>query len=115
VSDSEQSSNLYIWQSGPRAWMTMHPQSGLGSAGESRAEALDVFQRTWNDRSTVRLVEHAPPRAGTQVERAGDRAIALTVCHAKWSQRLRLAARDGLVDSIEAAAALDELFELATK
>jgi hypothetical protein len=94
--------------------MTMHPQSGLGSAGESRAEALDVFQRAWNDRSTVRLVEHAPPRAGAQ-ERAGDRAIALAACHAKWSQRLRLAARDGLVDSIEAAAALDELFELATK
>ena len=63
MTDSEQRSNLYVWPTGPRSWMTMHPQSGLGSAGESRAEALEVFHRAWNDRSTVRVVDHAPPRA----------------------------------------------------
>jgi hypothetical protein len=63
VIDNEQTSNVYLWQTGPRTWMAYHPQSGFGGCGESRAEALDVFHRAWNDRSTVRVVEHAPPRA----------------------------------------------------
>jgi hypothetical protein len=108
--------NVFVYSNGPRSWMAYCPGAGIGCTAASRDEALAEFSRTWNSRGSFHVVEGAPPRAGAQANRrASDRAAELQACHAKWTQRLEVSARDGMVELLSAAVALDELLELATK
>jgi hypothetical protein len=104
--------NVYKWSSMPGEWRMYDPSTGIVTVGKTSGECLAAFEALSNGRA-YRVIEGPPPQSNVQP--FVTRATALAACHAKWTQRLRLAARDGLVDSIEAAAALDELFELATK
>jgi hypothetical protein len=108
---------VYVWASIPGEWTCYAPSTGFVTVGSTRAEALDRFGALNNQRSVYHIVEGAPARAGAQADRAGDgaRTIALAACHARWTQRLEVCARDGMVELLSAAAALDELLELATK
>ena len=56
-----ETTNLFVWQTGPRQWMTRHISSGMGSTGESRDEALRLFSETWAERAPVSVIHHAPP------------------------------------------------------
>lgn len=116
----ESNNTVYVWASIPGEWTCYCLATGFVTTGKTRAEAMDRFGALWNERGHYHIVDSAPPRAGaqadrTQADRAADRAIALAACHARWSQRLEVSARDGMVELLSAAAALDELFELAKR
>ena len=57
----DESSSLYVWQTGRHSWQTMHPASGLGAAAESRDQALADFERIWNRRSSYKVINSPPP------------------------------------------------------
>jgi hypothetical protein len=110
VTDSEH--HAYVSSVLPSEWKVQELITGFVANGATREEAVQHFRNMWNDRAPIRFIDGSAPRDEQPFVK---RANALAACHAKWSQRLRLAAKDGLVDAIECAAALDELFELATK
>ena len=58
---TETMSNLFVWQTAPRAWMVRHPASGMGAVGESRDEVLQLFNAVWAERAPVSIIDHAPP------------------------------------------------------
>jgi hypothetical protein len=89
------------------------PANGFCQTGATRNETLNAFADMYANRGEYRMIDSAPPQAN--VPQFVNHANALATRHAKRSQRLRLAARDGLVDSIEAAAVLDELYEVANR
>jgi hypothetical protein len=106
---------LYLSSSMLGEWQASMPGAhpAIVTLGKTRAEAHERFDAEWNGRADYRIVEGPAPQANLPsfVKRAG----ALAACHQRWSQRLRLNAKDGLVDSIECLAALDELLAVAQK
>src|SRR5215469_16288236 len=55
------SSALFVWQTDRWTWMCLHVASGYGASGSTRDEVLRQFSEVWRDRSTVQIIEHAPP------------------------------------------------------
>jgi hypothetical protein len=56
--------NVYVWHTGVAwEWRVMEPVSGFAAVGESRAEAVALFEREWNKRSPIQWVDGAPVRS----------------------------------------------------
>src|SRR5690242_8095388 len=58
---TETKTNLFVWQTAPRAWMVRHPASGMGAVGESRDEVLRLFNAVWAERAPFTVIDSAPP------------------------------------------------------
>jgi hypothetical protein len=117
VTDSDSSNvyhDAYVSSVLPREWKVQELTTGFVAPGESREEAVQRFRNMWNDRAPIRFIDGPPPRPKRE-DAVGERALALGRCYERWTQRLEVSARDGMVELLSAAAALDELFELATK
>jgi hypothetical protein len=58
-----EATNLFVWQNqeSPRQWMVRHVVSGQAAVGESRDEALRLFNTTWAERAALNIVDSAPP------------------------------------------------------
>src|ERR1700730_1427142 len=104
---------LYLSSSMPGEWVAYEKTSGFMAVGKTRAEAHERFDALWSQRADYRIVDEAPAQANAPS--FVNRASALAACHQRWSQRLRLNAKDGLVDRIRRLAVPAEMYELATK
>jgi hypothetical protein len=108
---------LYIFKSGPLEWMARkadHADSLRRVVmGSSREDALQRWQGLWGPTEQMTIVDGPPPRLNK--DSSVERALALGRCYERWTQRLEVSARAGMVELLSAAAALDELYALATK
>jgi hypothetical protein len=105
----------YCWKPQPgQEWQAHEKTSGIVVFAATQAEAVAEFNKVWDFRAPVEWV-YGPPPGPKREDAGGERALALGRCYERWTQRLEVSARDGMVELLSAAAALDELLELATK
>lgn len=54
---------VYVGTSGiPREWTATEPYTNMSAKGTSRDEALALFERDWNKRAAITLVDGWPPQ-----------------------------------------------------